>query len=167
MSWSIDGVEFDLPCNIERVAEVTATEISGLMLNREYFNDVLATYMKYKITVAIPRGMEQEYEELYEMLTTPQDAHYFTLPYNFETINLTARIVTVSDTYVRLPKGKQTWRRTSFDIIANNPSKLPDGTRYGMTDMPEAVSPEVGSLYEYTEYGWIQRFYEDADEKEY
>lgn len=167
MSWSVDGTEFNLPCNIDREAEIQASEISGLMLNRQYFNDPIATYMRYRITVAIPKGMEQEYVELYEILTNPQDAHFFTLPYNYESINLTARVTNVSDTYVRLPKGKQTWRKTSFDIIANNPSKLPDGTHYGMTDMPEVVEPEIGSLYEYTQYGWLQRFYEDADDKEY
>ena len=56
MSFTVDGVEWNIPCTIERTAEITASEISGLLLNRNYFNDVLGTYMRYTISIAIPKS---------------------------------------------------------------------------------------------------------------
>lgn len=166
MSWVIDGVGWNIPCTIEREAEITASEISGLLLDKTYFNDVLGTYMKYTISIAIPRGMESEYASLYETLTAPVDGHTFTLPYNQSTITITARVTNIRDRYVRLPNGKNTWRHTQFDIIANHPSKeylLEEVISHGLTPTPEAPSATIGDLYEYTTYGWVERYYDDAD----
>lgn len=166
MNWSVDGVEWDIPCTIERIAELTASDISGFLLNRDYFNDVLGTYMRYIISIAIPKGKENEYYSLYSILTTPRDAHTFKLPYNGSYINLTARVTVISDKYVRLPNGKQTWRGTQFEIIANHPSKTYQAGEIisiGLTPRPEAPSANMGDLYEFTENGWIEKYYEDAD----
>lgn len=170
MSFSIDGVTWDIPCTIQRASEVTPSNISGMLLNKQYFNDVLGTWMKYNVTIAVPRGHEDDYSEIYEILSAPKDAHQFVLPYNQATITVTARVQTVSDQYVRLPGGDQTWRKTSFDIIANHPSKtmtLGEVTSVGLTPIPDVPAPIVGDLFEYTVGGWVQRFYENADEIQY
>ena len=36
MYFSVDGMEWNFPVDIERVAEVTASEISGMLLNKTY-----------------------------------------------------------------------------------------------------------------------------------
>ena len=45
--FSVDGVQWDVPCRIVRTAEIAASEISGMLLDRTYFNDVLGTWMRY------------------------------------------------------------------------------------------------------------------------
>lgn len=170
MSFVIDGFSWNIPCTIERTAKITASEISGMLLNKQYFNDVLGTWMRYTISIAIPRGWESDYDSIYEILSSPVDAHSFTLPYNSSEINITGRVDVVSDTWVRLPNNKQTWRKTTFDVIANHPSKtmsLTEVITRGMTPLPEAPGAQAGDLYEYTNYGWIQRFYVNADEVRY
>ena len=42
MIWSIDGLEWNVPCQIERTSEMTPSEISGMLLDKSYFNDVVA-----------------------------------------------------------------------------------------------------------------------------
>lgn len=170
MSFTVDGVEWNIPCTIERTAEITASEISGLLLNRNYFNDVLGTYMRYTVSVAIPKGKENDYAGLYEVLTSPRDGHAFKFPYNQSTISITARVLMVSDKYVKLPNGKQTWRYTRFDVVANHPSKSYQAEEiitHGLSPTPEAPSANYGDVYEFTENGWMERFYADADSISY
>lgn len=170
MSWSIDGVVWEYPCTIEREAEVTASEISGMMLNKTYFNDVLGTWMKYTVAIAVPMNKVAEYSAIYEMLTDPQNYHDFVLPYNDGTISLNARVTNVSDVWVRLTGNKNYWRKTRFDIIANAPTKEASSSgisNHGLTPYPTDLDPDIGDLYEWTSAGWVAKEYADADEKFY
>lgn len=170
MSWSIDGVEWEYPCTIQRVSEVSASEISGLMLNKAYFNDVIGTYLKYTVTIAVPKGHESDYTTIYELLSAPLNYHTFVLPYNESTVTINGRMQTVSDQWVRLPNNKQTWRKTTFEIIANTPTKVANGQyiqNHGLTPYPNDPKAKVGDFYEYTAGGWIQRDYSDGDVKYY
>lgn len=157
MMFSVDGIEWDIPCTIERRAEVRSSEISGMLLNRNYFNDVLGTYMTYTVAIAIPKGKEQEYANLYEALTEPTDGHRFVFPYNQSTITITGSVNVVSDRYYRKEGSVRIWRGTKFTVTANNPSKkmtLDEVITAGMTPAPSVYDPQVGDTYTYTENGW-------------
>ena len=84
--FSIDRYSWPWPCDVERVSEMKPSKISGLMLDKNYFNDVLGTYMSYTVSIAVPPERRDEYTPLYECLTDPSDGHVFTLPYNQGTI---------------------------------------------------------------------------------
>ncbi len=166
MMWYVDGLSWDIPCTIERVAEVTASEISGMLLNKQYFNDIIGTYMKYDISIAIPVGMEDDYADLYEVLTEPVDAHAFVLPYNQSTISITGRVQTISDSYYGTENGTQIWRGTKFSIIANHPSKemsLSQAISHGISPVPDVQGAVVGDIYELTQDGWQLTDFQDAD----
>lgn len=169
MSFTIDGVKWNFPCTIEREAEVTSSDISGMMLNKTYFNDVLGTFMKYTVAIAIPKGHEAEYTTIYEMLSDPASYHTFVLPYNYQEDGLTlnGRVQVVSDVYVRLPHGKQTWRKTKFTVIANHPTKEASIGEIGFSPLPDTAGVEVGDIYEYTENGWQETSYGDGDNTYY
>lgn len=156
--FTIDGIEWDVPCRIERMAEITASEISGLLLDKTYFNDVLGTYLRYNISIAVPIGMEEDYAELYEILTDPVDAHTFILPYNQTEVTITARVETVSDKYYRVENGNKIWRGTKFTAIAIHPTKsieLEEAVARGISPIPDVQNPEIGDVYEFTENGWV------------
>lgn len=118
---TIDGIVWDVPCTIEREAEIKSSDISGLMLDKSYFNDVLGTYLRYSIKLAVPRGRMNNYYLIHAALTAPVNEHQFVLPYNDSTVTLTARVSNVSDVYVRLPNGGVAWRGIKFDVISNYP----------------------------------------------
>lgn len=166
MKWSIDGMEWNIPCTIEREAEVRSSDISGLLLNKSYFNDVIGTYMKYTVAIAVPKGMEEIYSTLYELLTNPVDGHTFILPYNDGSLTINARVTNVHDAYVRMAGDKNYWRGTKFDIIANSPTKTMDLDEIisaGLNPYPEVPEANVGDIYEYTSGGWTARNYADGD----
>ena len=170
MSFYIDNNEIDLPCTIERVAELSASDVSGILLDKTYFNDVLGTYMKYTIAIAVPVGREGLYASLYEVLSDPVDGHEFVLPYNQETIEITGRVQTISDKYYREENGVQIWRGTKFEIIANHPSKelsLSEVIERGMTPLPDVRFPNIGDFYEYLSTGWTYIELSGDDDTEY
>lgn len=166
MSISVDGIQWDVECQIERISEIRASDISGPMLDGSYFNDVLGQYLRYDIALVCPMGMEREYAVLYEALTAPVDGHSFVLPYNNDTITITARVESIHD--VRYPVGNgQYWAGTKFTAIANHPTKtmsLNEVLTVGLSPLPSSSGVSVGDLYEYTSGGWELRDYPDFSE---
>ena len=166
----IDGLIWEIPCNITRVSEIRPSEVSGFLLDRNYHNDVLGTYLRYEITITVPRGRESDYNLIYELLSEPVDGHAFVLPYNSDTIALTGRIENVQDVYVQLAGGRAYWKGIKFSVVANHPSKimsLEQVLARGRTPLPEVSTPEIGALYQYTAEGWVPVQFSDADATEY
>ena len=122
MSFYIDGIQWAVPCKIERTAEMKASEISGMLLDKSWFNDVLGTYMRYEVTIVVPRGMESQYATIYEKLTEPVDGHSFVFPYNAGTLTVTGRVTDVKDVWHKVGNANY-WAGTRFTVIANNPTK--------------------------------------------
>ena len=170
MSFYIDNTEIDLPCTIERTAELSASNVSGILLDKSYFNDVLGTYMKYTIAIAVPTGKESLYASLYEVITEPTDGHSFLLPYNQTMVQITGRVETISDKYYREENGVKLWRGIKFEVIANHPTKtmtLGEVIERGLTPIPTVQFPNLGDLYEYESTGWEQVEISGNDYTEY
>lgn len=171
--FTIDGITWQYPCQIERTAEMTASEISGLMLDKTYFNDVIGTWMKYNLTLAVPFGKESDYYAIYDALTEPVEGHTFSFPYNNGTIALTGRVTSVSDVWVRMPNQKNYWRGTRFEIISNHPSKtkgLEETILRGITPPPNVLTEAplaIGDVYQYTNQGWELLDIVDAENMEF
>ena len=168
--FTIDGVQWPYPCDITRVAELKPSEISGMMLDRSYFNDVLGTFMQYTVKISIPLNDRDRYSTIYEMLTNPVDGHTFILPYNQGNLTITGRINSVSDVFVRLPNGGKYWKGIQFVVTANHPSKeysLSQVLARGRSPLPELASVSIGDIYEYTNAGWVEADFEDADSTYY
>lgn len=163
---TIDGNAWEVPCDIDRAAEVRASDISGLMLDRSYFNDVLGTYMSYDVSLAVPTHMASDYNVLYEALTEPVEGHVFVLPHGTDTITVTGRVTSVRDTLVYTVSGRQYWRGIRFNVIANHPSKREEWgsvVSNGRLPYPEVYGIGVGDLYQFTASGWVHVTYEDYE----
>lgn len=122
MTFSIDGNEWDYPCQIKRVTEVRSSDLSGIMLDKSYFNDVMGTWLVYDLTLAVPFESESDYYIIYNLLVDPVEGHDFVLPYNASTISFYGRVTTVSDAWVKMANGNY-WKGTQFRIEASEPSK--------------------------------------------
>lgn len=165
--FTIDDYTWPWPCSIERAAEVRPSEISGMMLDKSWFNDVIGTYMEYTVSVAIPLDQRNMHTALYEQLTEPVDGHTFALPCNQGILQLTGRVQNVSDVYVRLANGGTYWKGLSFTITANHPTKtvgLYDVITRGRAPVPEIVQPAEGDTYVWYNGRWSKSAsYADAD----
>lgn len=121
---TIDGFSYDFPCDITRESEVKYSELSGMLLNRNLFNDPLGTYMRYTVTMAIPLTQMTQYAAFYELLTDPVASHTFTMPYNNGTKTFSGHVEVVSDNWIKDTNGNK-WRGTNFQIIGDEPIKVP------------------------------------------
>lgn len=168
--FTVDGMHWTFPCDIERVAEITASELSGMLLNKNYFNDVIGTYLAYTITIVVPIGAESEYAKLYDILTEPVDAHAFILPYNQGSINITGRVQNVSDVYRRMADGSIHWKGIKFSVISNAPSKtytLGQVLTRGLSPMPDIEGAPLNAVYQYNGQNWVPADFQNGDNKSY
>lgn len=153
MSFTIDGKTWNYPCQIERVSEVKSSDLSNLLLDKSYFNDVLGTWLKYSLTLAVPFGNESDYYAIYDALTAPVEGHTFVLPYNSTTVQITGRVSSVSDAFVIMPNGNY-WKGTRFEILSNEPVKK--------TELGAVVTTGRSPIPSLPWSGWVS-FYVDED----
>lgn len=125
--FTIDGITYNVFCDIERQVEIKGSDLSGMLLNKQNYKDVLGSYIQYTISMAIPVTEMAAYAELYEKLTDPVATHQITMPYNNTTITFDGTIETVSDRYFNKSNdiSKGVWRGTQFTAIGATPIKLP------------------------------------------
>lgn len=169
--FSVDGMQWNIPCDITRTAEIKLSDISGMLLDKSFFADPLGTYMSYDVLLAVPIGWEDTYIALYEKLTDPVDGHSFTFPYNSDTLTITARVDGgIKDAYKRGPGNTVKWVGIQFTVVANAPTKqrtLQESISAGQTPYPDIEEVAVGETYEYTEDGWEQTGLRNVDEEPY
>lgn len=154
---SIDGVVYDVDCAITRTLEMTASEISGLLLNGTIFKDIIGTYLQYDVRFKYPLYNQAKYAAIIEKLSEPVAAHTFILPYNETTVTIVANVETVSDELLELENKRKYWRDTRFTITSIYPTKvktLGEVIAYGLPPLPSAVSPEVGDTYTWDGTEW-------------
>jgi len=169
--FTIDGVQYNVECSIERKSEIKTSDISGMMLDGHIFNDVLGTYYSYEVRLTMPLRNKGRYGNLIEQLNEPVEGHTFVLPYNNDTLQLTGIVVDPEDVWVRLPSGYTYWDGLRFTINANGPTKaltLGEAISRGLTPLPDVYDAQIGDTYTYTSNGWeAASSYPDADTTAY
>lgn len=165
--FSIDGIEYNVKCTIDREWEIRDSEISGLLLNGQYFHDVLGTYMAYDVKLEMPLRNKGRYANLIKQLVQPVDGHQFVLPYDNSTIQLTAKADDIKDVWERTESGYTFWKGLEFTLTANAPTyeqTLYHAIQRGLTPLPDVVEPMIGDTYTFTADGWeLTTVYPDAD----
>ena len=166
--FTVDGMQWTFPCDIERISELTESEISGRMLNKSLFSDVIGTYLHYTITLVVPFGAMSTYTELYEIINEPVGHHTFLLPYNQGYITVVGKVENIKDLYRQLADGSFHWKGIQFEVRGNSPYKthtLGDAISYGISPIPDISGAQEGDLYEYNGSAWILADFEDVDDK--
>jgi len=117
---NVDGITYDVAVGVKRKTRIVSSDVSGTMLNGDYYFDPLGSYSDYTITIAVPAGNETEYKELYERLTNVQYLyHTFILPYDQTNIQTKGRVELINDELFRVEGAVTLWRAISFDILAS------------------------------------------------
>lgn len=165
--FTVDGISWDIPCDITRLADIMASEISGMLLNGVYFYDDLGTYLSYDVKLTPNPHRMGDYYALFEALTAPNSVHTFLLPYNGDTVEISAHVGETNDVYVRLPGGRVYWRGLEFTLTSIASTKsitLGESIARGLPALPSVALPNIGDTYTWTVDGWeLTESYEDAD----
>ena len=126
MMFSIDNIQWNLPCDIERKSEIESSSISGKLTTGEYFNDVIGTFIKYDVKLVANPQRKSDYYALYEAITNPVRQHTFVFPYNGQTKQFVGRVESIRDIYKKTGNEFH-WTGISFTVVSNEPIKAPEG----------------------------------------
>lgn len=113
---TIDNNTYDVGIiKITRKASMNIESLGTTMDLRKHY-DIKGTYYDYEVELATNRMKVEEYDDLYEILTTPQESHTVTMPYGQTTLTFEARISVASDSLIKSFTSLKKWRNSKGDI---------------------------------------------------
>lgn len=122
----INGVAYEVyDTKITRSFQVLDGENVGRLMNGKMERDVIGTYYNYTWELS-PKDYKQ-YDELYELLSSPADSHIIEVPYGrngrktFE-----AYVTSGQDELVYADDGSYYWEGLSIQFVAMNPARTPE-----------------------------------------
>ncbi len=122
----IDGVEFaKAVISIKRNFQVTDGDLAGRVLTADMARDVQGTFYNYSATVDSSFMTLEEYDTLYEIISSPDDFHTMEAPYAQGAYTYQAYITNGSDELRLMKDGKNYWGNLSFNFIAKSPKRRP------------------------------------------
>lgn len=125
--FSIDGRYYNviIPENgIQRTFAVTDTDQSGRVQTGRMLRDIIGTFYNYSMTISTNNLSAEEYDELYDLISSPVESHVIIAPYGQTTLQFDAYITNGSDTLGRRLNGVNRWRELTFNFIAMAPQRV-------------------------------------------
>lgn len=124
--FKIDGKSYNvfvpvggLQRNFAVYSSQSETLVNG---KREY--DVIGTYIEYTVTVDTSYATEEEYDELFEIISSPTAEHQFEFPYGQKHLTFTGHVESGGDTlYTKRNYGLSGWGDLSFTVTATEPQR--------------------------------------------
>ena len=95
----------------------------GTTLDLRKHYDIRGTYYDYEVELATSKMRVTDYDNLYEVLTTPQESHVVTLPYGQSTLTFEARVSVASDVLVNSFANFKKWGTLRVTFEALSPQK--------------------------------------------
>lgn len=108
---TIDNNSYDVGIvKITRRASQKIENLGTTMDLRKHY-DIRGTYYDYDVELATKLMSLDDYDNLYELLTTPQESHTVTLPYGQSTLTFEARVSVASDVLIQSFNTFKKWRK--------------------------------------------------------
>lgn len=125
--FSIDGKYFNVfipQDGIERNFAVVDTDDAGRVLTGAMERDIIGTFYNYTIKLNTNFLSFAEYDELYEILSSPVEYHWIIVPYAQSTLQFKAYVTQGKDVLNRMTSKGNHWKQLSVNFIAMEPERL-------------------------------------------
>lgn len=121
----IDGTEYGVIITaLQRSFEVVDGENAGRTLDGVMHRDLIGTYYNYAVTVNTDRLTQEQYNELYEIISSPTESHNITVAYGNSVRTFKAYITNGTDDLIRqYSETNRYWGNLSFNLIAMEPQR--------------------------------------------
>ena len=120
---TIDNNSYDVGIiKITRKATQDIDKLGTTMDLRKHY-DIKGTYYDYEVELATYKMQLADYDNLYEVLTTPQESHIVTLPYGQSTLTFEARVSVASDSLIKSFTALKKWSSLKVTFEALTPQK--------------------------------------------
>lgn len=119
----IDGNEFEIGViKITRRASFSQESL-GITMDLKKHYDARGTYYDYDVEFYTRNMNVTDYDNLYELLTEPQESHTVTLPYGQTTITFEAKVTVAQDDMISRYTSKTKWGGIKVTFEALEPQK--------------------------------------------
>lgn len=95
----------------------------GVTMDLRKHYDIRGTYYDYEVELSPKLISASDYDNLYEVLTTPQESHIVTLPYGQSTLTFEARVSVASDVLIQSFTSFKKWGSIKVTFEALTPQK--------------------------------------------
>lgn len=121
---TIDGVGYDVSVKeLKRSASILDGENAGRSKSGRMRRDIIGTYYNYTLTLNTKSLGQSEYDNLYQVLTAPEDSYIVSLPYGQTTLTFEAYISGTTDSLVSSRGGTNTWGELQVTFTAMAPAR--------------------------------------------
>lgn len=124
----IDGKDYGIIVpqgGIKRSFNVLDSNKSGRLSNGEMQRDIIGTYYNYSIQFISRANSKHKYDELYEVLSSPEDYHSITVPYAQEMLTFQAYVTSGTDSLKKITKQGNEWDGITVNFVATKPKRRP------------------------------------------
>ena len=124
--FKVDGKSYNVAVkSLKRTFQVLDGENAGRNLNGEMIRDVIGTYYNYSVEIARKEASPEEYDSLYEVISSTDDFHTFEMPYGQSVYTFKGYVSNGSDELRRIENNKKIWGNLAFNMIAKVPKRRP------------------------------------------
>lgn len=122
---TIDGTSFDVGVSyIKRKARIEDGPNAGESKRGDWIRDVYGTFYDYILAFDTSAGLSKEdYDTLYNVLTSPVEFHTLVVPYGQSTLTFYAGITGAEDNVILMDDGT-VWGNLSITFRAKAPQRL-------------------------------------------
>lgn len=125
--FTIDGKEFNVTVpsgGIQRSFSVLDTDKSGRSQSGDMIRDIIGTYYNYSIAINTKLLKNKEYDDLYEIISSPAEYHMLTVPYGQTTLTFKAYVTSGTDSFDTVDKnGTKRWKGLKLNFVAMSPQR--------------------------------------------
>ena len=123
--FTIDGNTYDVEIiSLKRKFSVLDGDKAGRASDGSMMRNIIGTYYNYSMQLNTDRLSRSQYDELYEILSAPQDSHTVILPYGRGTITQ-QMYVTGGEDDLRIDDKGNIWDNLSIEFVAMTPKRKP------------------------------------------
>lgn len=125
--FTIDGKEFNVTVptgGIQRSFSVLDTDKSGRSQSGDMIRDIIGTYYNYSIAINTKLLKNKEYDDLYEIISSPAEYHMLSVPYGQTTLTFKAYVTSGTDSFDTVDKnGTIRWKGLKLNFVAMSPQR--------------------------------------------
>lgn len=123
-AFSIDGVFYDVIIpedGIERSFQILDDETAGRVLSGAMQRSIIGTYYNYKIELDTSRMSGSDYDDMYEVLSSPEESHELVVPFGQATLTFDAYITSGTDRLQIIKPSGNKWHGLTLNFVALEP----------------------------------------------
>lgn len=122
--FSVDGKYYDVWIySLTRKATVLDSDQSGRTIDGGMHRFIIGTYYNYSLEIGVKSA--SDYDELYELITSPVASHDLVIPYGQSVLSFKAYVTEAEDNLIAYKKPNNRWGGLTIEFTAMKPHRYP------------------------------------------